>query len=296
MSKKNIKIEVLTDLYYARFIAIWRPEEETDYIAPENDTRTEQQKNIPYFLVISSMYSGRQEVVGNSPVVPSQHPIPVDFLKQQVRHISYMFANELGIFQPPSKAHAAAFLSKMRLGYKKIKELNVTVAPAQGSITLKDLKDSLEAYSDNELKAINVMTIGENPIDAYSKNLDDFIHTAPQSTTPQYISITKLTNVYDMADPYIKVGNLPSVEDISNSYAPGTENETMTIEQMNLTENAIANNEADLALLKTYDEMTEEEQMASDTLVTDTHPIFSKEEVQQQLIKNLQAKIKELEK
>lgn len=295
MEKKNIKIEVLTDLYYARFIAIWRPEEEDDYVAPTDDTRSDQEKNIPYLLVTSSIYKGRQEVIGNSPVVPSQHPMPKEFLKQQVRHISYMFANEFGIFQPPSKVHAESFLSKMRLGYKKVKELNVTVSPAQGSITLKDLRDSLAAYTDEELAAISVMTIGENSEDAYAKGLDNYIHTAPQSTTQQYFSITKLANVYDMDNPYITVGNYPSEEDIANSYAPGTEEDDMTIEQMELTEDAILDNDANLEILKTYDEMTEEEQMQSDTLATDTEIEYTKEEIQQQVIKNLQAKIKSLE-
>lgn len=295
MSQKNIKIEVLTDLYYARFIAIWRPEEADDYVAPTDDTRSEQEKNIPYLLVTNSMYKGRQEVIGNSPVVPSQHPMPTEFLKQQVRHISYMFANEYGIFQPPSKIHAETFLSKMRVGYKKIKELNVTVSPAQGSITLKELKDSLTKYTDDELKAINVAVIGENSEDAYAKGLDSFIHTVPASTTQQYLSITKLTNVYDIADPYISVGNLPTDEDIINSYAPGTEEAAITLAQIGLTTNAIANNDADLEILKTYDALTDVEKMSVDTVATDTTIEYTKEEIQQQVIIKLSAKLKELE-
>ena len=295
--KKNIRIEVLADLYYARFIAIWRPEEESSYTAPENDTRPESERNLPYLLVLNSIYKGREEVVGINPVVPSQHPMPINFLKQQIRHISYIFSNGYGIFQPPTKMHTELFLSKMRLGYTKIKEIDVTVSPSQGSMSLKDFKDSLENFTEDELKNIKVMTSGEHPEDAHSKKLDNFIHTVGDSPPiQQYITVNKLINVYDIQDPYIDNSPLPAEEDINDSYAPGTENECVSIEQIELTKNAIANNEAELELLKTIDKLSAEEQMEADTVATEVTKELTRDEIQTETIKRLQAELKKIKK
>ena len=295
--KKNIKIEVLADLYYARFIAIWRPEESPNYKAPENDSRAETEKNVPYILVTSSMYKGRDEVVGINPVVPSQHPMPASFLKQQVRHISYMFANDLGIFKPATKVHANLFLSKMRLGYTKIKEVSVEVSQSQSSITLKDFKDTLDKMTEDQLEAIPIMIIGENPEDAYTKQIDNYIHTMG-TTTQQYISITKLLNVYDIEDPYIDMSMLPSEEDIGDSYAPGTEEEEMTQNQMNLTRNAIVNNKIEQSILKTFDEAKKEAaveaSIESKTQASEVVEPISRDSIQTDMIKSLQDEIQKL--
>ena len=64
MQFKNIKIQVWTDVYYAKFIAIWRPEEEPDYVAPDPDTRTEQEKNVPVLLVQNCVYEAKNQMVG----------------------------------------------------------------------------------------------------------------------------------------------------------------------------------------------------------------------------------------
>lgn len=284
---KNIKIEVLSDLYYARFIAIWRPEEASEFETPEEDSRPDQERNIPFILVTTSMFKGRSAVIGPNPIVPSQHPMPIEFLKQQIRHISYMFANEFGIFQPPSKSHAETFLAKMRLGFTKIKELNVNVSPAQGSISLKDFRDSLEQFTDQQLEEIQVMTIGENPEDAQKKGLTGYIHTGSDNVTQQYMSITKLVNVYDIENTGLNIGQLPSdPEDIIDSYAPGTENEPMTQDQIALTEDAIADNDAELAI-----SLTAEQQMEADTLATDVPRPMTRDEMQTETIKRLQAEL-----
>jgi hypothetical protein len=222
MSKKTIKIQVWTDLFYVRFIAIWRPEEDPNYISPIDDTRSDQEKNIPYLLVTSAMYKGRSEVIGINPVAPSQHPMPAEFLQQQIRHISYMFANEFGIFQPPSKADANTFISKMTVNYSLVKELIVDVSPATGSTNLKLFRDSLAAYSNDELEKINIMMVGENPNDAYAKKIDDYIYTPINDTLPQYITITKLMNVYNIDDPYINNSILPPDPGTDKPCGPGS--------------------------------------------------------------------------
>lgn len=285
MSKKTIKIQVWTDLFYVRFIAIWRPEEDPNYISPIDDTRSDQEKNIPYLLVTSAMYKGRSEVIGLNPVAPSQHPMPAEFLQQQIRHISYMFANEFGIFQPPSKADANTFISKMTVNYSLVKELIVDVSPATGSTNLKLFRDSLAAYSNDELEKINIMMVGENPNDAYAKKIDDYIYTPINDTFPQYITITKLMNVYNIDDPYINNSMLPP-DPGTDSVPPGTESSAITQQVINSTTTAIEQNNAELELLKTYDSMNTPATVVQSPLTT--------EEIQQQTIINLQKELQAL--
>lgn len=281
---KNIKIQIWTDLYYAKFIAIWRPEEEPDYVPPEVDPRPEQERNVPVLLVLDCMYKGRREVVGNNPVSPSQHPMPPDFLKKQVRHISYCFANEYGTFQPPTKAAAETFLAKMRVGYTMVKELKVTVSPAQGSMTLKQFRDSLVNYTEEQLQKIKVRTLGEHPEDAYAKKLEDFIHTTKSNPIEQYITVTKLVNVYDTQDTVLSNGVQITPETIASTYPPGTEHMPVTQGQIAATQDVIATNEADVKILKTAEEM-----MRQDTAATPIINEPTREEVQLQTIKNLQS-------
>lgn len=281
MTNKTIKIQVWTDLFYARFIAIWRPEESANYIPPVNDTRSDQEKNIPFLLVTSSMYQGRNEVIGLNPIAPSQHPMPADFLQQQVRHISYMFANEFGIFQPPSKADANTFLAKMTVNYSLVKEFDLTVSPANGSTNLKLFRDSLSAYSTEELESIQVMMVGENPDDSYAKHIDDFIYTPKNDSLPQYITITKLMDVYN-TDPYINNSMLPNDPTV-DSIPPGTSEAPLSQNVLNSTNNALANDKAELEILKTYDTMHDQSSMSQSPLTI--------EDVQAQTIKNLQAEL-----
>jgi hypothetical protein len=290
---KNIKIQLWTDGYYAKTIAIWRPEEEADYVAPENDTRSDQEINVPYYLVVSSVFEGRSEVVGNNPVAPSQHPMPADFLKQQVRHISYMFANEFGIFKPATKAVAKAWIAKQTVGYNMDKEMEVQVSPAQGSMTLKDFRDSLGAYTDTELEKIQVMTIGENPLDAAAKGISDYIYTPKDTDTQQYISVTKLVSVYEVDNPYIDKGTI-TPETIENSTIPGTEDATITQEIIATQEAAVAEDATAQETLATFDAMVAETSAvieADPTLATDVVVEPTKEEVLQQQIEDLKAQL-----
>ena len=127
MQKKTIKIQVWTDNYYCKVIGIWRPHEEEGAIPEEPDPNSptkykdETKMNLPKYVVLSSVFEPRSEVLGFNPIAPGQHPIPKDFLEDQTRQISYMFANDIGVFTPPNKQIAAKFIAKETLNYKMIK-------------------------------------------------------------------------------------------------------------------------------------------------------------------------------
>ncbi len=290
MAGKNIKIEIWTDLYYAKFIAIWRPEEESDYVPPEPDLRPEQAKNVPVLLIMDGMYEGRVEVIGNNPVAPSQHPMPPEFMKKYVRHMAYCFANDFCTFQPPSKAAAETFLAKARVGYTMVKELKATVSPAQGNMTLKDFYDGLGAYTEEELKTIKVRTLGEHPDDAYAKDLGDYIHTVSDQVTPQYITVTKLLNVYDVSDTTINNSQL-STSTIEDGSVPDTGTSSIVQAQNALTTNAIADNTADAAIMQSAAQMAANAGIVEGSAVTPVVPVITREEAQQQTIKDLQAQL-----
>ncbi len=288
---KNIKIQIWTDLFYCRVIGIWRPEESESYIPPVPDTRSEQQKNVPYLIVLSSVYQGRQEVIGVSPVAPSQHPMPKEFLEDQIRHISYMFANEIAMFRAHNKAITNSFLAKQTVNYTLMKEINMTVAPATGSISLEELKVSIENYSLEEQKKIKVMVSGESSKDAYAKeDIDKFIHNEkyivnnkPKIGLEQYISINKIRPMYQVKDPYIS--NSPLPEDLTDSFAPGTENAAITKTILAATQNVILNNNIEKETLQTFDAIKEALPPVGEG-VTVT-PIPTKEEVLIEQIKKL---------
>lgn len=225
MSKK-IKIQVWTDLYYARFIAIWRPEESDDYVAPAIDSRSSQEINVPVLLVTSSTFQPRNEVMGYNPVAPTQHPMPADFLQQQIRHIAYMFANDFGTFKPSNNSIANSFLAKMTLNYSLVKEFDLNVSPAQGNISLKEFRDSLMAYSDEELKKIKIVTLGEDPQDVLNRGLSSYIYSPKDASGDQFISITKLMPMYPI-DPYIN-NSFITPETIAAGSIPFTESSPLT--------------------------------------------------------------------
>ena len=290
---KNIKIQVWTDLFYCRVIGIWRPEESSDYKAPVPDTRSEQEKNVPYFVVLSSVYQGRQEVIGANPIAPSQHPMPKEFMENQIRHISHMFANEIGIFQPPNKAIANSFLAKQTVNYSLVKEINMTVSTSTGSMSLEELKLSIDNYSIEEQKKIKIMITGEAPQDAYAKDdIDKFIHNEkyfvdnkPKIGLEQYISVTKLMPIYQVKDPYISNASLPS--DINDSLAPGTEDAEMSKTVLGMTQNVILENTIEQETLKTFDAMKDALPPVGEGVTVTPQP--TKEEVLIEQLKQLKA-------
>jgi len=249
-SSKNITIQLWTDLYYCRVIGIWYPEApaEEDNAVPFNDA--------PFLLVLSSMFEPREEVQGGNPVAPGQHPIPKDFLEKQIRHMSYLFANEFGIFQPKSKAAAKAFIAKNTISYKMIKEIDVTVSPATGSMTLRDLRNFIDQYTEDEQKEIQVLTVGEHPLDADAKHIEKFIHADKIESQRQYISVTKLTPVYGVENAYIKNTPLP-VDPAFSSLPPGTADAEMSQAVLAETEAAIAEDNTNREALETFDNMSE---------------------------------------
>lgn len=209
LQSKNITIQIWNDQYFCRVIGIWYPVGLKD-----NDA--------PFCIVLSSMFNPRVEVMGTNPVAPDQHPMPKEFLEAQTRHMAYLFANEFGIFQAPSKPLFKAFIAKQTIGYSMIKEFKMDVSPASGSITLAELRNSIDQYTEEEQKKINVLTVGEHPKDADAKQIDSFIHTDKFDAMRQYISITKLTPVYEVKDPYIVNTSVP-LDPATLSFSPGTE-------------------------------------------------------------------------
>jgi len=262
---KNIKIQVWTDNYYCKVIGIWRPHEEEGAIPEEPDPdsptryKDETKMNLPRYIVLSSVFEPRSEVMGNNPIAPGQHPIPKDFLEDQTRQISYMFANDMGIFTPPSKQIAGKFIARQTLNFKLIKEIEREVRPASGTMTAKDLRDSLNQFTDEELEKIPVLIVGENPKDAMKKDLSKFQYIDKnqehlEDPIPQYLTVTKITPVFELDDPYIS--NSPIGEDhIERSLPPGTEDNPMSEEitkgAIELAEEAEMNKD----VLETYDEM-----------------------------------------
>lgn len=277
MADKKVRIQVWSDIYYAKFIGIWRPEE--DLPVDLNDTRPSQEQNIPYVFVLSTMYKGREEIIGNNPIAPSQHPMPPQVLKKNIRHMCYIFANEIGIFQPPSKAHASMWLDKQTVGFQKFKEFDVVIKPAHGSMTLKDLRDHLNGYDEEWLRKHHAMITAEHPEDAAERDLGKYVYTPlePIDEPQQFITVTKLIKVYEIENPYLN--NFPITTIMAaESLPPGTEDAPLSKQEAAKTNDAIANNDVELALLKKHDEMYE---------ALDIKRKLTKEEVQAELIKDL---------
>lgn len=260
---KNITIQVWTDNYYCRVIGIWRPHEEPGAKPEESsDPKTATKQNLPRYIVLSSVYEPRKEVMGNNPVAPGQHPIPKYFLDDQTRQISYMFANEMGIFTPPSKNHAKTFLANQTMGYKLKKEIKREVSPAQGTMNMKELRDSLNQYTDEELEEMPILVVGENRKDTNKRELTRFLYSDKMNTssteeqTQHYLTLTKILPVYELEDPYIN--NLPIGEDhIEKSLPPGTEEAPMSQEGIDNVSKLADENQMNMDALATADEMTE---------------------------------------
>lgn len=240
MSKK-INIQVWTDMYYCRIIAFWYPPATLENSDPA-----------PFVLVTSSMFEPREEVMGINPIAPGQHPIPKDFLQQQLRHVSYMFANQFGIFQPPSKQLYATFIAKQTVGYSMIKELEMEVSAAHGSIKLGELKEILETYNLEELENIRVLTVGENPLDAHAKDIESAIHFSPDLKEERYFSMNIMMPVYEVEDIYIDNSQMPS-DPITQSYPPGTAAAEIVQKELETTTNIILEDRINKEILSIID-------------------------------------------
>lgn len=283
VEEKNIKIEVWVDNYYARFIGIWYPEEETKTPPPGEDLRPEQQRNLPKLVVLTSIFKGRREVIGNNPIVPSQHPMPASFLKEQTRAIAHMFVNDIGVFQPESKAQAFSFLSRMAVGFLKVKEMRLKLIPPKPSMTLFELKNSLTSFTDEQLKKINVAVENENPADVIKRDLESCFFSYNKEPLLQYIKISKLINVHDVANPYINNSSVPTLEQAKENLT-GVGVSPIADASLKQTSDAIAKNEMELEMLKTID------RMAEDAGAKDIIPELTREKVQEETIKTLIAK------
>lgn len=256
MESKNITIQIWTDLYYTRTIGIWYPEPPSPIELTTPDQEQPSFNDAPFLIVLSGTFTPRSEVMGGNPVAPGQHPMPKEFLESQVRHMSYLFANEFGIFQPQDKAHAKTFIAKQTVGYKMVKEMDINVSPATGSMSLKDLRDSIDQYTEQEQKDIKVITVGEHPKDADAKGIEEFIHTDKASSTRQYISVTKLTPVYEIENSYIEKSPLP-VDPAVSSLPPGTADAPLSQDQIALTVDAKQTDNTNRETLETFDTMSE---------------------------------------
>jgi len=284
MIKRNVKIEVWVDAYYARFIGIWYPEEELTPTPMGEDVRPDNERNLPKMVALTTIYQGRREVVGDNPIVPSQHPMPATFLQEQVRAISHMFANDIGVFQPSSKGQYSVLLSRLAVGFTKVKEMRVSITPPSASMTLLELKNSLSSFTDEQLHKIKVATTNENPLDVNKRGLIDCYHSIASEPFQQYITVSKLWNVYNVEDPYIHNSNLPSLDEAIVNIGPSN-GSPIAEAALNQTKNAIAKNDVALEMLKTIDRMVDE------AGVKDIIPELTREQVQEEMIKHLKDKL-----
>lgn len=305
---KNIKIQIWTDLYYVRTIGIWYPDvadtSTLDPVEPEQlptmDTASPAEPNdlgittitppketdAPFLIVTASMFTPRAEVLGTTPIARGQSPIPKEDLERLVRNMSYMFANEVNMFQPQTKAHANTFLDKQTMGYKMVKEVPMTVTPVQGSMSLKDLKDSIEQYSEEEQKSIQVINAVEKPETTAGKHIEEFVYGDKTDNQSMYITVTKLHDIYETEDPYIKATQLPDPKEVINS---GTEEAPASIEAMEETADAIETDTVEREALETFDGMTEESAPTADSSLPETDsetPEPTRVEVLEQLLKD----------
>lgn len=284
MESKNITIQIWTDLYYTRTIGIWYPDApEVEAPAFNEEPSTIKFNDAPYLIVLSGTFTPRQEVQGFNPIAPGQHPIPKDFLESQIRHMSYLFANEFGIFQPKSKAHAKTFIAKQTVSYKMDKEIELTVSPATGSMSLKDLRDSIDQYTEEEQREIKVITVGEHPKDADAKGIENFIHTQKQDGQRQYISVTKLTPVYEIENSYIDKTSLPA-DPAFASLPPGTDEAPLSQDIISGVAEARAEDASNREALETFDRMIEpvavmDEETGEPTVNEDGEPVMVVPEV-----------------
>ncbi|RLC44330.1 MAG: hypothetical protein DRH57_09280 [Candidatus Cloacimonadota bacterium] len=301
---KDITIQVWIDSTFVRTIGIWYPpiadtktasaEEEsfnTELIDTNVDTfeaMEEVQPEIlpmeqgaPFIIVTSSMFDPRDETTGVSPIVVGQSSIPKAFLETTIRNMSYLFANEISMFQPRTKAFANIFLTKQTFSYTMVKEETMTVTPVQGSQTLKDLGDFINQFSVEEQEQMKVINNTEKPETTASKHIEEFIFGDKVDGQSMYITVTKLADIYDTEDPYINMTQIP--ENSTDALPPAL---VGTPEGDAIVENAEAVIEADTAereTLEAYDNIVEADEMTEESETEVIEP--TREEALEELLK-----------
>lgn len=227
---KEISIQIWIDSTFVRCIGLWYPpiantittkvKETSSSELIDNDTNTfslEEEKpqglpmepGAPFIIVTSSMFDPRDETQGTNPVVIGQSSIPKAFLETTIRNMSYLFANEISMFQPVTKAMANVFLTKQTFSYTLVKEETMTVTPVQGSQTLKDLGNFINQFSLEEQEKMKVINNTEKPETTAAKHIEEFIFGDKIDNQSMYITVTKLADIYETSDPYINMTQMP---------------------------------------------------------------------------------------
>lgn len=281
---KEINIQVWIDSTFIRTIGIWYPPIDDTNTAPQEESfnselidsttdtfETQEQvqpdvlpmeKGAPFIIVTSSMFDPRDETTGVSPIVVGQSSIPKAFLETTIRNMSYLFANEIGMFQPRTKAFADIFLTKQTFSYSLIKEEVMTVTPVQGSQSMKDLGDFINQFSVEEQEKMKVINNTEKPETTAAKHIEEFIFNDKADGQSMYVTVTKLADIYETEDPYINMTQMP--ENSTDALPPSL---VGTPEGDAIVENAEAVIEADTAereTLEAHDNIVEDSESQED--------------------------------
>jgi hypothetical protein len=255
---KEITIQVWTDSTFVRCIGLWYPLEEIsdDLETPPKEEVLPMEEGAPFIIVTSSMFDPRDETTGVAPVVIGQSAMPKEFLETTIRNMSYLFANETGMFQPSTKANAEIFLTKQTFSYTLVKEENMTVTPVQGSQSLKDLGNFINQFSLDEQEKIKVINNIEKPTTTDAKHIEEFIFTDRTDNQPIYITVTKLDDIYETEDPYIKMTQMP--EDSTIALPEALKNTSEGDDIIKNAEGVIEADTAERETLKAYDDIKED--------------------------------------
>ncbi len=311
---KNIKIQIWQDAAYIRVIGIWYPKiqdtstlDEPQMIEPPMETSSEtpmsmeespitevsipMEEGAPFLIVSSSTYEPRRETVGGNPVALGQSDMPIEYIESLIRNMSYLFANEIGMFQPNTKPLTNTFIAKQTFSYKMIKEVPMEVTPVQGAMSLKDLGNYINQFTEEEQRRIQVINNVEKPVTTDGKHIEEFIFNDKNDKQAMYITVTKLHDIYETEDPYIKMTQLPT-DPANESLAPGTAEAPNSEAALDLTKEAIEADDIEREALQTFDEMvnpSEEENLdeADNTLPDSDSKIKpTREEVLEKLLKD----------
>jgi len=251
--QKEVQFQVWVNSLYCRVIGFWYPEDGSP----------------PHTLVVSSVYRPRQEVSGPTPIAPGQSKIPADFIQQQIRHATYMFANNFGVIEFPSKQVVESYITHQTLNYQLKKEYVVVVETTNGTTTLYDLRNSLNAFTDEELKEIEIPIRLENPKDVTIKDYDKYTYLEKEGTDLQYLTITKVRPILEV-DPYINNSQLDEDPTVRFTEEELEANPQLMIDAETVLEEDTLNRE----ILKLYDE----------TITENPESVPTREELLQQML------------